>query len=64
MLQAITSLILVSIANYWLLIPTLVMSVIFFGLRHIYVRTARCLKRLESMGKHFIEEKLNKNSFN
>lgn len=51
MLQAITSLILVSMANYWLLIPTLVMSIIFFGLRHIYVRTARCLKRLESMGK-------------
>lgn len=37
-------------ANYWLIIPTVIMSLIFFGLRHIYVRTARCLKRMESMG--------------
>lgn len=50
LLQTVTSLILVLVANYWLLIPTLFMSLIFFGMRHIYVKTARCLKRLESMG--------------
>lgn len=49
-LQVTTSLILVLLANYWLVIPTVVMSIIFFGLRHVYVRTARCLKRMESMG--------------
>lgn len=51
LLQVTTSLILVSMANFWLLIPTALMSIIFLALRHIYVKTARCLKRLESMGK-------------
>lgn len=49
-LQAVTSLILVLVANYWLLVPTIFMGCLFYGLRHIYVKTARCLKRLESMG--------------
>lgn len=49
-LQAVTSLILVLVANYWLLLPTIFMGCLFYGLRHIYVKTARCLKRLESMG--------------
>lgn len=51
-LQVTTSLILVLVANQWLLIPTVIMTMIFFGLRHIYVRTARCLKRMESMGNN------------
>lgn len=51
LLQVTTSLILASMANYWLMIPTAFMCIIFLGLRHIYVKTARCLKRLESMGK-------------
>ncbi|XP_031637356.1 probable multidrug resistance-associated protein lethal(2)03659 isoform X2 [Contarinia nasturtii] len=50
-LQLITSLILVLLANYWLIIPTFIVSCIFLYLRHIYVKTARCLKRMESMGR-------------
>ncbi|XP_055309579.1 probable multidrug resistance-associated protein lethal(2)03659 isoform X2 [Sitodiplosis mosellana] len=50
-LQVTTSLSLVLMTNYWLAIPTAIMSLIFLGLRHIYVRTARCLKRMESMGR-------------
>lgn len=45
--------ILVSITNYWLLFPTAIMTVIFYGLRHIYVNTARCIKRIESLGKFY-----------
>lgn len=44
--------ILVSITNYWLLLPTAIMTVVFYGLRHIYVNTARCIKRIESLGKY------------
>lgn len=52
LLQVTTSLILVLLANYWLVIPTFIMSCIFYILRNIYVKTARCLKRMESMGKY------------
>lgn len=44
--------ILVSITNHWLLLPTALMNIIFYGLRHIYVNTARCVKRIESIGKY------------
>lgn len=40
---------LVSIVNYWLLVPTFVMSLVFYGLRHVYVNTARSVKRLEAL---------------
>lgn len=40
---------LVTIVNYWLLIPTFVMSLIFYGLRYVYVNTARSVKRLEAL---------------
>lgn len=49
-LQFAAIMILVSITNNWLLIPTIVISLIFYGLRHIYINTARCLKRIESLG--------------
>lgn len=51
-LQFAAIMILVSITNYWLLLPTAIMTVIFYGLRHIYVNTARCIKRIESLGKY------------
>lgn len=43
--------ILVSISNVWLLLPTIVMSVLFYGLRHVYVNTARSVKRVEAMSE-------------
>lgn len=50
-LQFTAVMVLVSITNYYLLLPTVLMSAAFYGLRHIYVKTARCVKRIESMGK-------------
>ncbi|XP_062563901.1 probable multidrug resistance-associated protein lethal(2)03659 [Armigeres subalbatus] len=40
---------LVAIVNYWLLLPTAVMGVLFYGLRHIYTNTSRSIKRVESL---------------
>lgn len=41
--------VLVSISNLWLLLPTAVMAVLFYGLRYVYVNTARSVKRIEAM---------------
>lgn len=43
--------IIVSTANYWLLIPTLIMSVLLFALRYVYINSARSLKRIEAISK-------------
>lgn len=43
--------VIVAIANYWLLIPALIILVIFYIIRGIYVRTSRSLKRVESLSK-------------
>lgn len=48
------SLILVGLSNYWVMAATIVMSVIFYRLRCIYVNTARCLRRLEALGRSAI----------
>ncbi|XP_039444244.1 probable multidrug resistance-associated protein lethal(2)03659 [Culex pipiens pallens] len=39
---------LVAVVNYWLLLPTAVMGVLFYGLRHVYTNTARSIKRVEA----------------
>lgn len=53
-LQFAAIMILVSITNGVLLIPTAIVTIIFYGLRHIYVNTARCIKRIESLGEYRI----------
>ncbi|XP_050086989.1 ATP-binding cassette sub-family C member 4-like isoform X2 [Anopheles aquasalis] len=40
--------VLVAVVNYWLLLPTLVMGIIFYYLRHVYTNTARSIKRVEA----------------
>lgn len=50
-LQAVMSLVLVSLTNYWVMMATVAMSLIFYRLRCIYVSTARCLRRIEALGK-------------
>lgn len=45
------SLVLVSLTNFWVMIATVAMSLIFYRLRHVYVSTARCLRRIEALGK-------------
>lgn len=42
---------LVAIVNYWLLFPTFIMSLLFYVLRHIYINTARSIKRLEALSE-------------
>ncbi|XP_055678761.1 probable multidrug resistance-associated protein lethal(2)03659 isoform X2 [Lutzomyia longipalpis] len=48
-LELIAIITLVAIVNYWLLLPTFVMSLLFYLLRHIYVNTARSIKRVEAL---------------
>lgn len=50
-LQSLGNMILVSVTNYWLLVPTFLMSLLFYKLRQIYVKTGRCVKRVESLSK-------------
>ncbi|XP_059612038.1 ATP-binding cassette sub-family C member 4-like isoform X2 [Phlebotomus argentipes] len=48
-LELIAIITLVAIVNYWLLLPTFIMSLMFYLLRHIYVNTARNIKRVEAL---------------
>jgi ATP-binding cassette subfamily C (CFTR/MRP) protein 4 len=41
----------VAVVNYWMLIPTVVMLVLFFLLRMYYIPTSRSIKRLEGISK-------------
>jgi hypothetical protein len=41
----------VAVVNYWMLIPTVVMLVLFFLLRIYYIPTSRSIKRLEGISK-------------
>lgn len=43
--------IVVSIVNPWLLIPSTIMTGLFLGLRMVYVHTSRCLNRIESTSR-------------
>ncbi|XP_057328153.1 probable multidrug resistance-associated protein lethal(2)03659 [Microplitis mediator] len=53
-----TIVIVVSI-NVWLLIPTVIISVIFYGLRLIYIPTSRSVKRLEGVTRSPVYSHLN-----
>lgn len=44
--------IIVAIVNYWLLIPTAVMSILFYLIRNIYVSSGRSLKRIEALSMY------------
>lgn len=41
----------VGIANYWLMIPTLIIAVIFYYIRVFYLATSRSVKRLEGVSE-------------
>lgn len=38
-------------ANYWMLIPLIVLLTIFYLMRIVYLRTVQSVKRLETVGK-------------
>lgn len=48
-LEFIAIVIIVVVVNYWLLIPTIVMCVLFYFIRKCYISTARSVKRIESV---------------
>ncbi|XP_050079430.1 probable multidrug resistance-associated protein lethal(2)03659 [Anopheles maculipalpis] len=41
--------VIVALANYWLLIPTAIMGVVFYMLRFVFLKTARNVKRVEAI---------------
>jgi ATP-binding cassette subfamily C (CFTR/MRP) protein 4 len=43
--------IVVAVVNYWLLLPTFIVGVIFYLLRIVYLSTSRSVKRLEGLSK-------------
>lgn len=43
----------VAISNYFLLIPTVIIGIIFYYLRVFYLATSRSVKRLEGVSKYF-----------
>jgi len=44
--------IVVAIANVWLLIPTVIVGIVFYFLRIFYLATSRSVKRLEGISKY------------
>lgn len=45
--------------NYWVLIPTFFVAILFAGFRQIYSRTARCLKRIEATSRSPVIQHVN-----
>lgn len=43
--------VIVALANYWLLIPTAIMGVVFYLLRGVFLRAARNVKRVEAISE-------------
>lgn len=50
-LLLIGAVVVIAIVNYWLIIPTIVIALILYFLRVIYITTSRSVKRLEGVSK-------------
>ncbi|XP_058060768.1 uncharacterized protein LOC131211356 [Anopheles bellator] len=50
-LEMIAVVAVVSIVNYWFLLPTAVVAVVMFYIRQIYLNTSRVVKRIESVNR-------------
>ncbi|XP_055678742.1 ATP-binding cassette sub-family C member 4-like [Lutzomyia longipalpis] len=48
-LEVAAVMVVVGIVNFWMIIPTIVMSILLYAIRWIYINTGRSIKRLESM---------------
>ncbi len=51
MTQIIGTIVVVSLVNWYLAIPAIIMIILILQVRWIYIKTGRDLKRFEGMGK-------------
>jgi ATP-binding cassette subfamily C (CFTR/MRP) protein 4 len=51
--------VIVGIVNYWLVIPTIIISILFFLMRVVYITTSRSVKRLEGITRSPVFTHLN-----
>lgn len=58
-LSLIGIVIVVAVVNYWLLIPTLAIGFVFYGLRIFYLSSSRSIKRLEGVTRSPVFSHLN-----
>ncbi|CAH2068680.1 unnamed protein product, partial [Iphiclides podalirius] len=58
-LSLIGIVVVVAIVNWWLLVPTLAIGVIFYGLRIVYLASSRSIKRLEGVTRSPVFSHLN-----
>ncbi|KAL0895660.1 hypothetical protein ABMA27_011740 [Loxostege sticticalis] len=58
-LSLIGIVVVVAVVNYWLLLPTLAIGVIFYGLRIFYLASSRSIKRLEGVTRSPVFSHLN-----
>jgi len=47
--DVVAVLVIVAIANYWLLIPAAIMVLLLYLIRALYIGASRSLKRIESL---------------
>ncbi|XP_049887227.1 ATP-binding cassette sub-family C member 4-like isoform X2 [Pectinophora gossypiella] len=58
-LSLIGIVVVVAVVNYWLLVPTVAIGVVFYGLRIFYLATSRTIKRLEGVTRSPVFSHLN-----
>lgn len=51
MLTLVGSVVLICFANYWMVIPIVIISIVFYWLRNWYMLTAKSIKHVEGIGK-------------
>ncbi|XP_053601424.1 ATP-binding cassette subfamily C member 4-like isoform X2 [Plodia interpunctella] len=58
-LSLIGIVVVVAVVNYWLLVPTVAIGVVFYGLRIFYLSSSRSIKRLEGVTRSPVFSHLN-----
>ncbi|KAJ0181224.1 hypothetical protein K1T71_003309 [Dendrolimus kikuchii] len=58
-LSLIGIVVVVAVVNYWLLVPTVAVGVVFYGLRIFYLSSSRSIKRLEGVTRSPVFSHLN-----